>query len=309
MRHDPIGVGIVGNGTIAEYYFAAFASVPGLELRGVCDLRPERLVAHRDRGMFVCESYKELADNPAIDAIVLTAPNDVHYEVCAHALAAGKSVCCEKPLVPTANQARDLIDLARVSQAVLFTSYHRRYNRNVLQGLAGVDSERIVGVEASYLERIEDHAGVDRWYLDPVRCGGGCIADNGPNVFDTLALFMGRLSVESVDIVHDARGVDRQARVVLREDRGTPAVVNLDWDYPLGEKKTLSILVEHARGRRNRVDIDMLAGFSEFKGSLWHEYAAVLGDFMRAIRAREFDSAGIDAVRLVEEAYQKGREP
>jgi predicted dehydrogenase len=157
-------------------------------------------------------------------------------------------------------------------------------------------------VSADYLERIEEHAGPDRWYLDPKRCGGGCIADNGPNVFDSLRSFLGPLTVTGASIVRDGE-VDVQASVRLLSYKEIPVQVSLDWQYGQGEKKQLTALLKDGRA----IEVDFLSGFTEFKGSLWHEYEGVLEDFLKHIARGQSDGgAGCEAVRMVEAAYAMG---
>ena len=311
-------VGLVGLGTIAAYYLHAFDRVPGWELAAVCDPRPEALRPHRDRAA-AFRDHRDMLAESSLDCVVVTAPNDAHAPICRDALAAGLAVCVEKPLAVGLADGRDLAARASPS-AALFTAFHRRYNENVHRLLrsagerGGVESVRV-----RYFERIEEHIGGDTWYLDASRCGGGCVADNGPNAFDLVRLFLGEVLPEGASITRDGRGVDRQASVRLRSAAGVPALVELDWSHP-GETK--DVQVRFADGTVERAD--MLAGFDGFKSSLWHEYRGVLRAFgsavgnsravgssgavgnSRAIGGRERDDGGgggLAALELVAQTY------
>lgn len=296
-----VRIGMIGMGAISKFYVAGFSRVEGARLVAACDLREERVAPFAASGIDVTLDYQELLARPDIDAVVINVPNDEHYSICRDALAAGKHVCCEKPLSNTRAHAARLVDQSRAAGLTMFTAFHRRYNVNFARALPRLaDRSRIAAVTARYLESIEEHAGGDRWYLDSRRCGGGCIADNGPNVFDTLAFFLGRLDVIGVDVRRDRSGIDREAHVDLVTPDGTPAHVHLDWAYPRGERKDVEILFEDGE----RLVIDMLAGFDAFKGSLWHEYEAILRDFVARIRAGGCHGEdGLDAARLVSDSY------
>ncbi len=150
-----------------------------------------------------------------------------------------------------------------------------------------------------YLERIEEHAGTDTWYLDPDRCGGGCVADNGPNAFDLVESLLGPAEAVAAHVTRDAAGTDRQAGITLRAGDARARVL-LDWSHP-GERKDVE--VRTADGAV--LAVDMLAGHSEFKGSLWHEYVGVLADFERRVRdGLVEDPGGPSALRLVGDAYR-----
>jgi predicted dehydrogenase len=157
-----------------------------------------------------------------------------------------------------------------------------------------------------YLERIEEHLGGEDWYLDPARCGGGCVADNGPNALDLVRLLLGELAVTGCEIHRDGSGVDRQAIIRLRGRTGTTASVELDWSYP-GERKDIEM--ELAGGEV--LHADMLAGHTGFKASLWHEYEAILTEFAALVRtgapAGPGAHGGLPALELVEAAYRCAR--
>ncbi|MFF9804524.1 Gfo/Idh/MocA family protein [Streptomyces coeruleorubidus] len=294
-------IGLIGLGVISKFYVAAFDRLPGLELAAVCDLRPAALEPFRDSAKCYT-GHAELLADAAVDAVVVNVPNDVHATVCADALTAGIAVCVEKPLATRVEDGRALAALARDKDVTLFTSFHRRYNSAVLRLLEEVSAADapVRSLTVRYLELIEDHAGSDRWYLDADRCGGGCVADNGPNAFDLVRLFLGDVDLTAADVVRDALGTDRRAAVALRSTSGATARVELDWSYD-GEVK--DVAVELADG--TRLFADMLAGHPEFKGSLWHEYVGVLTDFHARLRTgQDPSSGGLAALELVDAVYR-----
>jgi predicted dehydrogenase len=296
----PYRVGVIGMGVISRFYVEALRASPHAALAAVCDKSSAKLEPFRAAGVATFEDYRALLAREDINAVVVTLPNDLHYAACRDAMRAGKHVCCEKPLTIDRAQADELVALSLATGRALLTAFHRRYNAHIMRALGQVRLEDIVHVDAAYLERIEEHAGDDLWYMSPGRSGGGCIADNGPNVFDLLSTFLGPLTVERAEVTHERAGVDLEARVVLTNARGARADVHLDWAYPCGERK--DVLIHLRNGRQ--VYADMLAGFRGFKSSLPHEYHAIVADFVRAIKhGGSHGEEGRDAVRLVEEAY------
>lgn len=299
-----IRAGIVGMGAISRHYLNAFHEEPGLELIAVCDRDERQLESARQSGFRTVEGFHDLLRLAEVDAIVICLPNDMHYRACKAAILAGKHVCCEKPLAFTVAEAGELVELARQHRRTLMTSLHRRYNANVLAAKATVGNRKVTHIDANYLEKIEDHSGSDTWYLDAARCGGGCIADNGPNVFDTLSLFINNLAVVDCQIDEHRSGVDLRARVRLQGDGGATANATLDWTYE-GERKDLDIHLEDGQ----QIRADMLAGFTGFKSSLDHEYVAILADFKQRVHENHFaGNEGVRAVQLVEAAYHLASE-
>ena len=304
---NPLRIGIAGLGVISRFYLNALRRIHGVKLVAVCDRDEAKLAPFCAAELTTYTGFDDLVRDANIDAVVINLPNDLHFTACATALEAGKHVCCEKPLTLSFAEADALSGAAADAGRTLFTAFHRSYNVNfsrLLEHIARPSS--VTRVDAWYLERIEEHAGDDLWYMNPHRSGGGCIADNGPNVFDLLTRVLGRIEITDAEVLKWVGGVDVEARVSLANAQGIVAEMHLDWAYPRGEAKGLA--VELADGRR--FTADLLAGFPEFKGSLRHEYVAILRDFARRVaRGEILGTVGADAVRLVEDAYRIARSP
>lgn len=295
-----IRIGIIGMGVISHYYVKAFDQVAQCTLQAVCDLNPAKLAPHRANGVDCYHDYQQLLQSPLIDAVVINLPNNLHYQACLDALAAGKHVCCEKPLTLDLAQARALSRRAKELGLTLLTAFHRRYNQHLIAAVEQGVFASAQSITAHYDEKIEDHAGTDTWYLNPNACGGGCIADNGPNIFDSLSFALGELSLQHVSVRYNSAGVDMGAEISLRTRDGRAVSALLSWDYPDGERKDL--IAHYADGSSQTVD--MLAGSAGFKTSLYHEYEGVLRHLHRAVREQpEYGETGVDAVRLVSESY------
>ncbi|GHG24194.1 Gfo/Idh/MocA family protein [Streptomyces hydrogenans] len=304
-KDGPLRLGIAGLGVISRFYVAAAERMPEWEVAAVCDLREEALDPFRGRVACHTDHRAMLAAGP-LDALVVAVPNHAHAEVCADALRAGVPVCVEKPLALDAADGRRLAALSRERGVPVLTAFHRRYNDRVLALLDRLPAPdapvRVESVTVRYLERIEEHIGADTWYLDPARCGGGCVADNGPNAFDLVRLLLGETPSEVVaaEVVRDAAGTDRQAVVELAGPGGRGRV-ELDWSYP-GEVKDVVVRLDDG----TELSADMLGGRPGFKESLWHEYEGVLRD-VAALRELPDPSraveGGLAALELVAAVY------
>jgi predicted dehydrogenase len=296
-------IALIGVGVISKYYIAACDSSEEVDLVAVCDLNPARLEWTKERSIRTYAHYKAMIADGGFEHAIVCLPNNIHFEICDALLEAGVNVCCEKPLTLSLDEARSLQRLAADRGALLLTAFHRRYNRLFLGLRCDIGAEPIESIRVTYKEKIEDHAGEDAWYLNPLVCGGGCIADNGPNAFDLLRTLAGPLALKTCD-VHRWRGdTDLEATVTLRGTDGQLAVMELDWDYPDGEDKTVEVIL--AGGRTVRAD--MLEGFQAFKSSLFHEYEEILADFLALGTGRRLsdrDESGLEAVEFVSQCYE-----
>lgn len=292
-------IGLAGLGVISAYYLAALERSAQWEVAAVCDLNAAALRPHHARVPCFLD-HRTMLREAGLDAVVVAVPNHAHAEVCRDALRAGIPVCVEKPLAVSLPEGRELAVLARRTGTPLFTAFHRRYNEAVRRLVARLPApEGIASLRVRYLERIEEHIGTDTWYLDPRRCGGGCVADNGPNAFDLVRMLLGDVAVTRARIERDTDGVDRLAVVDLRGSRGADARVELDWNHP-GETKDLRVRLTDG----TLLETDMLALHQGFKASLWHEYDGIAADFATVVSTGVWTDGGLAALELVEAAYR-----
>lgn len=120
-----INVGVIGYGYWGPNLVRNFAEVAGARVAYVADLRPERLAvaAARSPAAKVSADYREVFDDPAIDAIAIATPVSTHFELGMAALAAGKHVLIEKPMTATSDHAQRLIDEASRRRLVLMVDH------------------------------------------------------------------------------------------------------------------------------------------------------------------------------------------
>ncbi|MEV0274594.1 Gfo/Idh/MocA family oxidoreductase [Hamadaea sp. NPDC050747] len=293
-------VGVIGLGAISPYFCAAIRDNPRWRLAAVCDRDPERCAPFVAQGVPAFGAYQDLLESELVEAVVVTLPNDLHPEVVRAALDRGLDVCCEKPLATDADEARRLAEAAVRRGRTLLTASHRRYNRHLVE-LANSLPPRaeITRVVSRYYEDITEHTGGETWYFDSRRCGGGCLMDNGPNAVDVVRRLLGELTVTGGTIAAERDGVEYRALIELATADGIPVEVDLDWAYR-GQVK--DVTVETADGRR--LVADMLAGFDGLKGSLAHEYAAIMADFADRADQVAVPDDGPAVVSLIEDAYR-----
>jgi predicted dehydrogenase len=98
----------------------------------------------------VHDDYDRLIADPEIDAIYNPLPNGLHGKWTRAAIAAGKHVLCEKPLTANAAEAREIAELAAVSDRVVMEAFHYRYHPLALRV-----EEIIASGELGTLERVE----------------------------------------------------------------------------------------------------------------------------------------------------------
>ncbi|MFT7722179.1 MAG: Gfo/Idh/MocA family oxidoreductase [Roseateles sp.] len=134
MTSDPLfRWAVIGPGGIANRFADALAAVPGARLAAVFarDAAKGRAYAGRwqpaDAPARVTADLDALLADPAVDAVYVATPHSHHGGFVRAALAAGKPVLCEKPLVTTHAEGAELVALARERGVFLMEALWTRF--------------------------------------------------------------------------------------------------------------------------------------------------------------------------------------
>ena len=193
-------VAVVGLGTIAQTHLEAYRDSEHAQLVAVCDIDAGRAHARAEEyGLEkVFTDYRDLMDDPEVDAVSICTRNDTHADIIIAALKAGKHVLVEKPMTSTLPEAQAVADAAAASNAVLQVAYVRRFSPNATvlkQFIDAGDLGQIYYAKATCLRRVGNPGG---WFADKDLSGGGPLIDLGVHFIDICWWLMGCPSVASV---------------------------------------------------------------------------------------------------------------
>ena len=112
-----VRIGIVGSGRIARRFVPEARVVDGAEVNAVYN--PDKTEAAAFSSQFGISSFSEYDSFlNAVDAVYIASPHPSHYQYAKDALAAGKHVLCEVPMVLKEQEAQELYDLAEKQDRV-----------------------------------------------------------------------------------------------------------------------------------------------------------------------------------------------
>src|SRR5262245_8445492 len=111
----PIGWGIIGTGNIEQLFALDLACVSDTRLVAVGSRSKAKALLFGGRFGVTGHygSYLELVNDPRVQAVYIATPASVHKENMLLCLHAGKAVLCEKPFTVNAQEAAEVIHLAR----------------------------------------------------------------------------------------------------------------------------------------------------------------------------------------------------
>ncbi len=201
-----LGVGIIGFGFIGKVHTYGYLNMPlfydpvpaRTRLVGVATSREETARKAVEQGGFEfgTADWRELIARDDIQVINICSPNSQHCEQLLAAIAAGKHIYCDKPLVVTEEEAQRIVaalrDYRGVGQVTLNYRFYPptlRAKQLIEEGLVG----NVISFRAAYL-----HSGS----VDPARPmgwkqlkseGGGVLQDLGSHVIDIMDHLIGPL--------------------------------------------------------------------------------------------------------------------
>ncbi len=184
----PVGVGVVGCGTISTEYLDNLTSFPDLRVVAVGDLDTERARQTAERyGVPVHGDGAAVIGHPEVELVVnLTIPA-VHTEVAGAAVAAGKHVYSEKPLALDRKAGAELLADA-ASAGVRVGNAPDTFLGAGLQTAYRLIAEGAIGVPLTALTLMQG-PGPESWHPSPeflFQVGGGPLFDIGPYYLTAL---------------------------------------------------------------------------------------------------------------------------
>jgi predicted dehydrogenase len=226
---EPLAVGILGYAPwVGKLHGVGVERTPGLTLKSVCDLNPRRAEQARIDfpGIALHDSARSMAEDPALDVVLVATPPNTHADLCLELLAAGKHVVCEKPLALNRRETDRLVASAERQKRHLGCHQNRRWDPDYLAVKDAVAQGRIG--ELFYLESFVGGYGhpCGYWHSHaPV--SGGMSYDWGAHYLDWIVSLMPH-RIEAVvgtrhkRVWHDVTNAD-QERIQIRFEGGREA--------------------------------------------------------------------------------------
>ncbi|MBW4517297.1 MAG: Gfo/Idh/MocA family oxidoreductase [Timaviella obliquedivisa GSE-PSE-MK23-08B] len=227
MAHSPIGVAVVGTGFGQKIHIPGLQIHPHTEVVAVHhrDLEKGRAIAQTHAIPRACQTIEELVALPEVQAVTISTPPFLHYDMAKKVLQAGKHLLLEKPTALNVQEAVELYQLAETNGAIVILDFEfrfvpawQRFAELLADGYVG--QKRLVKVDWLVSGRA-DASKPWNWYARKDQ-GGGALGAIGSHCFDYLAWLFApakRLSGRlSTTIPTRIDPTDRKAKPVDADD-------------------------------------------------------------------------------------------
>ena len=196
MIDDSIIWGIIGCGDVAEVKSGpAFQKCENSKLLAVMrrDASLAEDFAKRHNVPLWYSDANKLLANPDINAVYIATPPSTHLEYALKALAAGKNVYIEKPMVLSIDEATQLEEAVSNSSQKLVVAHYRRFLPMYSKVKELIGSNAIGDIKFVDLRFLQPYNFNDKatWRLDEEVSGGGYFHDIAPHQIDLMYYFFG----------------------------------------------------------------------------------------------------------------------
>lgn len=309
--------GLIGAGGIAQAYAQAFNQSECCELIAIADVREESAAALAEIvGGKAYSDYKTLAENEALDAVIVATPPKSHPEIACYFLERKVPVLCEKPLCVSVSEANQMISAAESANAQFTMASKFRYCEDVIKAkgivASGVLGE-VVQFENAFTAKVDMSK---RWNSDAGISGGGVLIDNGTHSVDIVRYFLGPIdSVMATETGNTQNlAVDENVKMLAKTKSGITASIDLTW----GINKELPYFISiygtngtlHIGWRESKYKLNSSPDWNIF-GSGYDKVASFKGkieNFSGALRGKEEllikAEDALASVQVIEAAYK-----
>ena len=224
-----VGCGIWGRNIVRNFYNLN-------ALHSVCDLDDENLkmISELYPDVNITKDFNEILSNPEIIALCIVTPSHTHFNMVRKALLAGKHVYVEKPISTSADEAKQLKDLADEMNLKLLVGhlllYHPAVNR-----LKMLIAEGVLG-DIKYAQS-------DRLNINYFKNDRSVMWDLAPHDVSMIAHVTGKAPVRvlnAVGVASEFENICDITHLTIEFEDGMIGQVSDSWIHP---QKRVSLLV------------------------------------------------------------------
>lgn len=273
---------LIGYGGMGTRHLQRLEHVSEIEVVGVFDIDPNKLVQAKQDGYRVYTSYMAVLEDSTVDILLIATPNDSHELLAIDAMKAGKHVICEKPVTLSPKDFQEILDVASAYHRCFMVDQNRRWDENY-QMVKKIVDDGSLGKVYEIRNIVDGSRGIPQDWRREKQPGGGMVYDWCVHLLDRILILKQNAKLTSVYghlsfILHhevdDGFQViltfDDETRVVL--EVGTANFIKLPEWYVAGTTGTMEIEDFELHGKyvtlngelaRDTVPVEAGAGFTK----------------------------------------------
>ncbi|MCL6443761.1 MAG: Gfo/Idh/MocA family oxidoreductase [Alicyclobacillus sp.] len=243
-----LNIGLIGGGFMAKAHSMAFSVMPmffspapAVPVRkAIADINLTLATEAKERFGFekAYGDWRELINDPEIDAISIVTPNDIHEDIALAAAKAGKHILCEKPLARNSKEARRMLEAVEAAGVTHMVAYNFRRTPAIYLAKKFIDEGRIGKIQnfrGTYFQDWSADPSVPlSWRFQQSISGSGALGDIAAHTIDIARFLVGEFESVNAQVktwIHERPiqqgGVDKLGAVKLSDD-APKGIVDVD---------------------------------------------------------------------------------
>jgi len=223
----------------------------------------------------ITSEYKQLFDNPEIDAVVIATPVVSHYTIVKEALLRKKHVLCEKPLTILSEESLELKTIAEKNNLILMTGHIFLFHEGIIFSKEKMEKGFLGDILYIHFQRTG---------LGPIRQDVNVLYDLASHDISIVLYLLGKTptSVSAFGQAHIQNDKEDVAFVQLEFDNKIMVNIHVSWIDPNKERR-MTIVGTKKMLIFNDVSIDEKVKIYD-RGISYQSTSGNFGDFQLAIR-------------------------
>jgi predicted dehydrogenase len=268
---DKLNIAVLGAGYWGPNLIRNVAQSASARLHTLCDINEKRLnaIAQLYAPQHQTTDFESVFANPEIDGIIIATPAHTHYELAKKALQADKHIMVEKPLALHAEEAEELIALAKQRGRILMVGHVFLYNAAV-QKLHDLISSGELG---------------KLYYIYSIRVNLGQIRDDlnafwnlAPHDVSIINKLLGdvpqRVTAHGFSYLQSDSGLEDVTFAILEYGSGVAAHIHVSWLDP-NKVRRMTVVGERKMVVYDDISENRITVYD--KGAAWVEDAGSYG--------------------------------
>jgi D-galactose 1-dehydrogenase len=290
----PLKIGIIGFGKIA-----ADQHVPSIEGNPRFEIAASSSREGKGPKPNFTDWRELLRSSGDLDAVAITTPPSVRYEIARACLEAGLHCLLEKPPSVGLSEIHDLACLAEAKDRTLFTTWHSQHNASVDIAARALAGKRIAEMQVRWQEDVHKWHPGQQWIFEP---GGFGVFDPAINAFSILTRIVpGGLFVRSADLAFPSNAHTPVAGEIVFSSPAADGLMTCHLDFLRKEGEDWTIEIRTTEGQEIRLEAGgarLYLNGEEQALTSPGEYPGIYETFARLIDERR-SSVDVAPLRLV----------
>jgi predicted dehydrogenase len=206
VKHDPVRIGIIGCGQIAQHHLTTYAKIPAAKVIACADIDPAAADGTAERFSIpnVYYTAQAMLQRDDLDAIDVCVHNNLHMPATRAALESGRHVYCEKPMAGAYRDAVTMLETARqlghklhIQLALLYANETRAAKELIAAGeLGDLYHARSTGFRRRGRPYVDGYGKPQ--FVQRETAGGGALYDVGVYNISQLLFLLGNPTIHRI---------------------------------------------------------------------------------------------------------------